>query len=152
VGRLKRFGSILAREWRLTCGSHAAPLQLKTLSEAYLGSVFVPGSHDFSRYQYSSLYRVQSYEPLQNCPHAAYISSLFPPLHLLSTTLSQITLTSSIRQPILTRPTELSTTSHCSAARVVYPQLISDLPICVSLSNNLLSQPFTISRTPFTIR
>ena len=120
-------------------GSHAAPLQLKTLSEPYLGYVFVPGLHDFSRYHYSNLYRVQSYKPHESRPHVAYLSALFPPLYLLSTTLSQITITFSIRQPIVIGPTELTTTSHLSAVLLVDPQLISDLPIWVFLANNLLS-------------
>ena len=55
----------------------------------------------------------------------AYISSLFPPFHLLSIILCPIKITSSIRQPILTGPTKLSTTSHSSAVSPVYPQLIS---------------------------
>jgi len=45
---------------------------------------------------------------------------------------------------------ELST-SQSSAAQLLYPRLISDLPICVLLANSHLSQSFTIHRTSFTI-
>jgi len=50
----------------------AAPLWLKSLSGACPAGVT---SHDFSRYQYSSLYRPPSYEPHLMCPDAVYKGS-----------------------------------------------------------------------------
>jgi len=134
------------------CGSCAAPLRHKSLSCAY--PPFVCVSRDFSRSQYSSLYRARSGEPT-----VLMWSIKLPPPSLIFSPYSfteQQSHPSSIRTSILIEPIDIkpSATSYSSVVPLVYPQLNSALPIYVSLANSLLTaiyrpqNPFYHLHTP----
>jgi len=111
-------------------------------------------SLDFSRSQYSSLYRAPSCEPT-----VLMRSIKLPPPSLIFSPYSFTkpqSHPSSIRTSILIEPIDikLSATSYSSAVPLVYPQLNSSLPIYVSLANSLLTaiyrpqKPFYHLHTP----
>jgi len=111
-------------------------------------------SRDFSRSQYSSLYRARSCEPT-----VLMRSIKLPPPSLIFSPYSFTepqSHPSSIRTSILIESIDikLSATSYSSAVPLVYPQLNSALPIYVFLANSLLiaiyrpQNPFYQLHTP----
>jgi len=142
------FSKVLAQG----CGSCAAPLRLKSLSGAY--PPFVCVSRDFSRSQYSSLYRARSCDPtvLMRSIKLPPPSLIFSPYSFTEPQSHPSSICTSIQiEPIDIKP---SATSYSSAVPLVYPQLNSALPIYVSLANSLLTaiyrpqNPFYHFHTP----